>query len=104
MSHINGTILNLLIEHIEACHDALESEEKNFDTRVNYLGHLAMCSRILKDLYRKQYGELQKIVRVENFAFKMAPPRTRHGDNMKSTWLSLAHALDEFQREIGAIE
>jgi hypothetical protein len=94
MSVEENEMFTLLAAHADAIDNALQSKEKNFDTRMLYLGHLAMCARIFKIIYRcEDVGDLEKIHRIEQASFRLATPPTSAGSSIKATWCPLSVAV-----------
>lgn len=80
MSVEENEIFTLLAAHADAIDTALESKENNFDMRVLYLGHLAMCARIFKIIYQcEDVRDLERIYRIEQSSFRLATPPTLEG-------------------------
>lgn len=95
---IKDKLLLDLAEHTQILHLALEGEQlKDFDERLLYTGHLAMCARLFKIVYLNQpIEELETVFRIESSSYGYATPNDERGSIVKESWGYLRNAVAKY--------
>ncbi len=94
MDHLKQNILMNLADYIQTIHFALEGENLDFDERLFYLGHLAMCARLFKSIYLNEHPDLGTLIKLESYSYKQGTPRNERGDKAKEAWALFANYLN----------
>lgn len=75
-----------LADYTKTIDFALEGENLDYDERLFYLGHLAMCARIFKSIYLNEHTNLGTLIKLETYSYKLWTPRNERGDITKEAW------------------
>ncbi len=87
MDELKRNLLANLADYTNAIHIVFEGRDHNFDERLVYLGHLAMCARIFKSVYLGESAEsLEVYLKIENGSFKFGTPRNELGARAREAW------------------
>jgi hypothetical protein len=84
-----------LAQFTEKVHDVLEDRDlKDFDDRLYYLGHLAMCARFFMIIHLgKPMNELLAIYKLESMSYGAASRPGEKGTLLKQAWLRFSETL-----------
>lgn len=88
-----------LAQYTAHVNQILEDKElQDFDDRLYYLGHLAMCARLFMIIHLgKPADELLEIYKVESNSYGAAGLRCgKRGEDAKQAWLRFAKVLKEY--------
>ncbi len=95
---VTENLLLNLADHAQILHLALEGPNfRNFDQRLIYLGHLAMCARFFKIVYlRHPRDELEMIFEIEKKSYAFGMPNDERSAIVKESWENLQDALNKY--------
>jgi len=103
MNEAQQSFLIDLAEYADVLHLALEGKDRNFDERLIYLGHLAMCARIFKSVcLGEPLSELETFLKIEAGAYKIGTPKNEKGSITKEAWDSFSQILSNYISKAGA--
>src|SRR5947208_2024542 len=87
MDELKHSLLLSLADYTATIHLALERNDLDFDDRLWYLGHLAMCGRVFKSAYLDEPVEsLEQILRIESASFTMGARNDERGAIARDAW------------------
>jgi hypothetical protein len=96
MDHLKQNILMNLADYTQTIEFALEGDNLDFDERLFYLGHLAMCARLFKSIYLNEHHDLGTMIKLESNSYKLGTPRNERGDIAKEAWALFADYLNVY--------
>jgi hypothetical protein len=96
MNELKHNLLLHLADHTQVMDLAFEGNDLDFDERLRYLGHLAMCARFFKSIYLDEATEsLETYFSVEHSSFRFNPIDER-GAIAKESWNELSKILQHY--------
>lgn len=96
MDHLKQNILMNLADYTQTIEFALEGDNLDFDERLFYHGHLAMCTRLFKSIYLNEHHDLGTLIKLESNSYKLGTPRNERGDIAKEAWALFADYLNVY--------
>ena len=103
MNEERESLLIHLADYADILHRALEGKDGNFDERLIYLGHLAMCARIFKSIYLDEpLSELETFLKIETGSYKFGTPKNEKGSIAKEAWDIFSKFLSGYIAKTGA--
>lgn len=96
MDQFKENILMDLADYSQIIDLALKGENLDFDERLFYLGHLAMCARIFKSIYLNEHTNLGALIKLETYSYKLGTPRNERSDIAKEAWALFANYLNVY--------
>ena len=97
MDALKHNLLLNLADYTDVVHLALEGKDLDFDDRIWYLGHLAMCGRIFKSVYLDEPVEnLEQFLRIENASFTIGARHDERGAIARDAWRQFAPMLTSY--------
>ena len=97
MDDLKENILMDLADYAQIMDLALEGQDLDFDERLFYLGHLAMCARLFKSIYlNEQHDSLRSLIKLESYSYMFGTPRNEKGDLAKEAWTLFSNYLQVY--------
>lgn len=99
MSHVTNAELCLeLAKYTKLVDEVLEDRTlTDFDNRLYFIGHLAMCARLFEIIHLDLPTErLVAIYRIETSSYGAACPSTDAGAKLKTAWSNFATFLRRY--------
>lgn len=99
MDELKHNLLIDLADYTATIDLALEGKDLDFDERLWYLGHLAMCGRVFKSVYLDEHVEsLERILKIEDASFTIGARNNERGAIAKEAWELFSNTLQLYVR------